>query len=42
VAGVCRELNGEPWRESWDRSWRPSYACCLGAEDTHQLAQNEI
>lgn len=31
---VCREADGTPWKESWDAYWRPSYACCLGAEKT--------
>jgi len=35
---VCRMADGEPWHESWDRSWRPSYACCLGTELTRRLA----
>ena len=36
--GVCLEADGTPWREKWDQSWRPSYATCLGAEQTRQIA----
>ena len=37
-ASVCRTSAGEPWRERWDASWRPSYACCMGADLTRDLA----
>jgi hypothetical protein len=36
--GVCREADGSLWRENWDPKWRPSYATCLGAEQTRQIA----
>ena len=35
---ICREADGSPWQENWDVSWRPSYASCLGSENTRQLA----
>ncbi len=38
MAGVCRKADGSPWEEWWDRSWRPSYACCLGARATREVA----
>lgn len=41
-ATVCRTVTGEPWEENWDRSWRPSYACCLGAPPTREIATNFI
>ena len=37
---VCRTSDGQPWRELWDIGWRPSYACCLGVQQTHNLAAN--
>ena len=37
-ASVCRTHTGEPWTESWDASWRPSYACCMGVEVTRDIA----
>jgi hypothetical protein len=37
-AGVCRTPRGELWEEAWDKTWRPSYACCLGAGQTRRLA----
>jgi hypothetical protein len=39
---VCREADGSAWRESWDVDWRPSYACCLGAAKTRQVAQEFV
>ena len=41
-AGVCRTHTGEPWTESWDASWRPSYACCMGAESTRAIATDFV
>jgi len=35
---VCRTADGSVWQEVWDRSWRPSYACCLGSETTRRTA----
>ena len=39
---VCRNLNGEMWEEDWDRSWRPSYACCMNAEGTIEFARDYV
>jgi hypothetical protein len=39
---VCRTSEGQPWREHWDIGWRPSYACCLGVQQTHDLAQKYV
>jgi hypothetical protein len=39
---VCREADGSAWRENWDADWRPSYACCLGADKTRQTAQDFV
>ncbi len=36
---VCRTPRGMEWQEAWDKSWRPSYACCLGTRKTRQLAE---
>ena len=41
-ASVCREADGTAWRENWDVDWRPSYACCLGAPKTRQVAQEYV
>ncbi len=38
IESVCREADGSAWKENWDASWRPSYACCLGAEKTRKTA----
>ena len=35
---VCRIHDGELWKEAWDKSWRPSYPCCLGVPMTHDIA----
>jgi hypothetical protein len=35
---VCRTHEQQPWPESWDGSWRPSYACCLGVPMTKEIA----
>jgi len=37
-ASVCRTSTGEPWTETWDASWRPSSACCMGSELTRDIA----
>lgn len=42
AAGVCRTPRGELWAEAWDKSWRPSYACCLGAAPTRRLASDFV
>jgi hypothetical protein len=35
---VCRTHEGQGWRDNWDWSWRPSYACCLGVPMTREIA----
>ena len=42
LTSVCRHPNGEPVRETWDVSWRPSYRCCLGTPLTRQLAADYV
>lgn len=39
---VCRTPDRKPWQENWDRSWRPSYACCLGVPYTREIATDFI
>ena len=39
---VCRTPSGELWAERWDRSWRPSLACCLGVEQTREIARDFV
>ncbi|MBI2503445.1 MAG: hypothetical protein HYW07_09490, partial [Candidatus Latescibacteria bacterium] len=39
---VCRTHEGERWKEHWDASWRPSYACCLGVAQTLDLADDFV
>ena len=39
-ASVCRTHDGQRWLESWDRSWRPSYACCAASRVTRQIAED--
>jgi len=39
---VCRTPAGAYWEEFWDRAWRPSYACCLGVEQTRQIARDFV
>lgn len=39
---VCCQADGSMWYESWDSSWRPSFACCLGSEKTRQIAVNFV
>jgi hypothetical protein len=31
---MCRRHDGEPWQESWDRNWRPSYTTCMAQDLT--------
>ena len=38
ASSVCRTARGAEWQEIWDKSWRPSYAGCLGTRKTRQLA----
>ncbi len=35
---VCRTHTGDLWHENWDATWRPSYACCLAAPMTREIA----
>ncbi len=35
---VSRLPAGQPWREAWDTTWRPSYECCMTAELTREIA----
>lgn len=39
---VCRTHEGAMWKEGWDASWRPSYACCLAAPQTLELANDFV
>lgn len=39
---VCRTPSGDAWQESWDRKWRPSYACCLGESRTRRTARKFV
>jgi hypothetical protein len=39
---VCKTHQQQLWRESWDQTWRPSYACCLGVPRTRQIAHSFI
>jgi hypothetical protein len=39
---VCRTADGQLWRELWDIGWRPSFACCLGVQQTHDLARSYV
>ncbi|MEW6750805.1 MAG: DUF6259 domain-containing protein [Candidatus Latescibacterota bacterium] len=41
-ASVCRTASGEMWKESWDQTWRPSFAGCLGTELTRRLASDFV
>jgi hypothetical protein len=34
---ICRTHQGQGWRDNWDWSWRPSYACCLGVRMTREI-----
>jgi len=40
--GVSRMPSGALWEECWDRAWRPSYACCLGARETRGIARDFV
>src|SRR5262249_31934543 len=37
---VSRTHTGEPWKEFWDATWRPSYAGCLGTALTRETADH--
>jgi len=39
---VCKTHHQRLWREWWDQTWRPSYACCLGVPRTIQIARSFI
>jgi hypothetical protein len=39
---VSRTHDLQPWPENWDRTWRPSFAGCLGVEQTHSMAENLV
>jgi len=39
---VCLTHDGEPWRENWDATWRPSYACCVGSSKTREIAADFV
>ena len=39
---ICRTAEGQPWPESWDRTWRPSYPCCVAVPQTRQIALDFI
>ncbi len=42
AATVCRTPAGDLWKESWDATWRPSYAGCLGAPRTRDIASHFV
>ena len=42
AGSVCRLANGEPWPESWDADWRPSYLGCLAQPQTKALAADAV
>jgi len=39
---VCRLPDGHAWTETWDWSWRPSYACCSGSKMTRRIAADFV
>lgn len=39
---VCLTSDGRPWKQDWDTTWRPSYTCCMGAEQTREIAEHYI
>jgi Domain of unknown function (DUF6259) len=39
-ASICRLPTGEPWKENWDASWRPSHPCCVGTRQTRDIMTN--
>jgi hypothetical protein len=39
---VCLTHDGQPWPENWDATWRPSYACCVGASRTREIAADFV
>lgn len=40
--GVCRTNKGEPWKQDWDVTWRPSYNCCIAEEQTQKTALDYV
>jgi hypothetical protein len=39
---ICRLPDGQPWAESWDVSWRPSFQGCMGTAKTRQVAADFV
>jgi hypothetical protein len=39
---VCRTHDQQAWPENWDRTWRPSYAGCLGVPKTREMAEDLV
>ncbi len=39
---VCQTTQGTPWEEIWDRPWRRSYTCCIGAKLTRDIASDFV
>jgi len=39
---VCRTPKGDPVLEDWDRMFRSSYECCLGAALTRRIAVDQV
>ena len=35
---VSQEADGSMWMDNWDRTWRPSYSCCIGTEKTRRMS----
>lgn len=38
AASVCRTHTHDLWHETWDATWRPSYASCIGTQQTRDIA----
>lgn len=36
----CHTIDGKPWKEHWDMSWRESYPTCLFVEQTRKTAED--
>ncbi|MGH9453888.1 MAG: DUF6259 domain-containing protein [Terriglobia bacterium] len=39
---TCKTHDQDLWREWWDQTWRPSYACCLDVPKTKEMAGDFI
>lgn len=39
---ICRLPGEMPWREGWDRAWRPSYTCCAAVPRTQEIAATYV